>query len=234
MSNKLYMHDHVQIAGTHRTDYMDLMTSLPGLLRSKRPMECLGVFGTIGSTGQWHTTVHIWEFEGWAGIANDFEYDVNKPGLTNPDEIEWWKNSAAMRFWGRSRILIPASWSPTIDEALAAGIKGQCYEHQVISLQPGSARDFIERVGRVRVPLAARHGIRPVGAWRTALAEDDEVIILWAHPTWDGWGKFEATIDADTEMLKQWRLGDRDIVRTTQTSILFPARDNPLNLGRRI
>jgi len=35
-------------------------------------------------------------------------------------------------------------------------------------------------------------------------------------------------------MLKQWRLGDRDIVRTTQTSILFPARDNPLNLGRRI
>ena len=130
-------------------------------------------------------------------------------------------------------LLIPAAWSPTIDSAIASGIKGQCYEHQLVSLEPGSAREFLDRVHRTRLPLAEDHGIGVVGAWRTAFTDDDEVILLWAHPTWSAWGSFEAAVDSDPK-LRAWRGGNRDIVRTTQTSMLFPAHDNPLNLGRRI
>ena len=51
-------------------------------------------------------------------------------------------------------------------------------------------------VGQGRAALGA-HGWDLIGGFRTAMVDDDELLLLWAIPTWAEWAAGEAAPDDD-------------------------------------
>ena len=53
------------------------------------------------------------------------------------------------------------------------------------------ADEFLQRVQDRAAALGARYGWELAGAWKTAMVDEDECILLWAVPTWQHWAEFE-------------------------------------------
>ena len=96
---------------------------------------------------------------------------------------------------------MPAPWTRTIEELCADGVRGDVYAHELVTVEPGTAADLLERA-RDASELHARHGWELFGAFTTAMVNDDEALLLWAIPTWQQWADGEG----DRE-LAQWRRG---------------------------
>jgi hypothetical protein len=96
---------------------------------------------------------------------------------------------------------VPAPWSRTITELCTAGVRGDVYAHELVTVEPGSAADLLERA-RDASPLHARHGWELAGAFATAMVNDHEALLLWAIPTWQQWADGERDPD-----LARWRRG---------------------------
>ena len=60
------------------------------------------------------------------------------------------------------RILVPMPWSPTIDELVAAGVRGDVYAHELVTMPVGTIGRFLEARRRSR-PRRGR-GLRPPAA----------------------------------------------------------------------
>ena len=73
--------------------------------------------------------------------------------------------------------------------------------HELVKVESGTAADLLERA-RDATELHARHGWELFGAFTTAMANDDEALLLWAIPTWQQWADGEG----DGE-LAEWRTG---------------------------
>jgi len=95
----------------------------------------------------------------------------------------------------------------------------------------GAAADFLERVREVAVPLGLRRGWELAGAWKTAMVDDDECILLWAIPTWQRWAEFEKAHSSDDEV-RAWRAAARDVVESWQRILLVDAPLSPFRTGR--
>ena len=78
----------------------------------------------------------------------------------------------------------------------------------------------------------ARFGMALVGAFRTAMRADDEVIGIWSVPDWDAWARFEAASDGgDVEFFHLYeRLGE--VVTSRERILLVDAELSPLRTGR--
>ena len=132
---------------------------------------------------------------------------------------------------GLDRILEPAPWTRTITELCAAGVRGECYAHELVVVRNGAADEFLERVRDEAVALGARYGWDLAGAWKTAMVDDDECILLWAIPTWAQWAAFEKAQTSDVEV-RAWRMSVRDIVESWQRIVLVDAPLSPFRTGR--
>jgi hypothetical protein len=145
MNNKVYIHEFIDIRGRGRAKYMQHMTAnWSPIAQQERAQKCFGVFGTVGSTGRWPEVVNLWEEDGGLGLAHSFAHETQHPRMQDPSLREWWKTAAEFRRGGVDRILIPAPWSPTSDELVAAGIRGEFYAHELIQVAPGMAEAFLE------------------------------------------------------------------------------------------
>ncbi len=108
---------------------------------------------------------------------------------------------------------------------------GQCFAHEQVVVRNGAADEFLERV-RVRgAEIGARYEWELAGAWKTAMVDEDECILLWAVPTWQRWADFEKGYSSDPE-LRAWRMSVRDIVESWQRIVLVDAPLSPLKTGR--
>src|SRR4029453_7288219 len=110
-----------------------------------------------------------------------------------------WGKSPPFRSGGFARIVVPAPWTRTIAELCAAGVRGDVYAHELVTVAPGAAADLLERA-RDASELHARHGWELAGAFTTAMGNDDEALLLWAIPTWRQWADGEHDRD-----LTKWR-----------------------------
>jgi hypothetical protein len=120
--------------------------------------------------------------------------------------------------------VVPAPWTRTIEELCAAGLRGDLYAHELVSVEPGRAADLLERARDASV-LHARHGWELFGAFTTAMMNDDEALLLWAIPTWPQW----AAGESDRE-LARWRRGLG--ARSWHRVLLVDAPLSPLRTGR--
>jgi len=222
MNSKVYVHQVVEIEGTNRSAYVAMVANRAEKGAGRRAGRLVGVFAAVPSTGYWHRTFEVWEYEGWSALAENIQYLRGISRDKAAEESQWQEKASRMRFGGQSRVMLPAEWSPSLDKIPGSDHKAGCYEHQVVNLRQGAAAAYLERAGRRVVPIMSRYGAVVVGAWRTALVDEDEVILLWAHRSWKAWGAFERESRNDEE-LRAWRLESGDCVLDYRSTILFSA-----------
>lgn len=232
MNQKVYIHEFIDILGQNRARYMHHMTAnWSPIGQRERGQKCFGVWGTVGSTGRWPEVVNLWEEEGWEGLARNFAYETLHPGMQDPSLREWWKVAAQLRRGGVDQILVPAPWSPTIDELTSEGVRGDFYAHELVRVQPGRAADFLEEVRDKAIAAHAELGLRLIGAFRAAMGNDSKCLLLWAIPTHREWAALERAVEADGA-IGVWRRCARDRVLDWERILLVDAPTASLRLGR--
>jgi hypothetical protein len=202
VNERVYIHELIDIRGHHRADYMHHMTAnwSPNA-QEERAQLCYGVWALLGSTGAWPQTVNMWEHTGWSGLADSFAVEGVGRGAQDPRLERWWAKAAEFRRGGFDRIMVPAPWTRGIEQLCADGVRGEVYAHELVRVTPGGASDLLERA-RDAAELHGTHGWQLAGAFRTAMANDDEALLLWAIPTWRQWADAE-----QDDKLATWRHG---------------------------
>ncbi len=233
MNEKVYIHEFIDIRGHHRANYMQHMTAnWSPLAQETRHQLCYGVWAVLGSTGAWPQTVNMWEEDGWDGLADSFGGEAVGAGAQDPALERWWAKASEFRRGGFDRIIVPAPWTPTIEQ-LCAGRRARRRVRPRTRQGParrGVASCWNERATRPRRPRS-EHGWQLAGAFTTAMVDDDEALLLWAIPTWARWGHAETAHQVD-DRLVAWRDGVRDIVTTWQRVLLVDAPLSPMRTGR--
>src|SRR3954447_20440804 len=231
LNEKLYIHEFIDITGHQRANYMHHMTAnWSPLAQEQRHQLCYGVWAVLGSTGTWPQVVNIWEEDGWDGLDDSFGTEAVGAGAQDPKLAKWWAKAAEFRRGGVDRLLVPAPWTRTITDLCADGVTGACYAHEVVSVEPGTARSFLEQVRERAIPLAGRHGWELAGAWSTAMGDDDECVLLWAIPTWKAWAAYERAQSDDD--VTAWRTDARRVVRSWRRILLVDSPLSPFRTGR--
>lgn len=232
MNQCVYIHELVDIIGHNRANYMHHITAnWSPIGQRERKQKCFGVFGTVGSTRVWPEVVNIWEHESWDGLADSFEIEFSHPTLQDPALAEWWAEAASFRSRGVDRILVAAPWTRTIDELCADGVTGVAYAHELVTLRPGTAGDYLDAVRDLAVGTYRARGLELVGAWRTAMCGEAECIVLWAVPDWRTWAEFEAEQLTDPGLVA-WTRAVEPFVTRLHRWLLVDAPLSPLRTGR--
>ena len=232
MNQNVYIHEFIDIRGQARARYMHHMTAnWSPIGQRERNQKCFGVWGTVGSTGRWPEVVNLWEEAGWHGLARNFAHETQHSGMQDPSLREWWKVAAELRRGGVDQILLPAPWSPTIDELTSAGVRGDFYAHELVRVAPGRAAAFLEEVRDRALGAHEALGLRLIGAFRTALENDSKCLLLWAIPTHEHWAELEIAIESDSA-IGHWRRHLRDTALDWQRILLVDAPTSSLRLGR--
>jgi hypothetical protein len=231
MNDKIYIHEFIDIIGHNRARYMHHMTAnwCP-VGRAERDMLCFGVWGTVGSTGRWPEVVNLWELNGWEGLAANFDHELTGAGLQDESLVQWWSVAAQLRRGGVDRIAVPEPWSPTIDELVADGVKGVAYAHELVTMPVGTVRRFLDAVAEVGRQTMEEFGLRCVGAFRVAMTNDHEAIVIWALPTWESWIEYERAWDGDA--LATWRARLVALGADVRRTLMVDAPLSPMRIGR--
>lgn len=231
MNDNVYIHEFIDIIGHHRAAYMHHMTAnWSPIAQDERDQRCFGVWGVIGSTGRWPEVVNMWEESGFTGLAESLAHETAPPSLQDAKLAKWWAEAAAFRRGGVDRLLVPAPWSPTIGDLTSAGVRGAVYAHELISVPRGSARSFLDLVGDDGVAAHAELGLTLVGAFRTAMRDDDECVVIWAIPDWPTWAAFEIAVDDGA--MDRWVGARRAASTDFQRILMADAPLSPLRTGR--
>jgi hypothetical protein len=233
MNDKVYIHELIDIIGHSRARYMQHMTAnwCP-IARDERNQLCFGVWGTVGSTGRWPEVVNLWELDGWDGLVANFEHEFNHASLQDPSLAEWWAEAASLRRGGIDRILVPEPWTRPIDVLVADGVRGALYAHEIVSVPVGTAPVYLEALYEHGVGAHAELGAELVGAFRTAMVNDSECVVIWALPNWGTWAAVERAWLAEGGALDRWRKATRELGADWRRSLMVDAPLAPLRTGR--
>src|SRR6202035_2611311 len=79
--------------------------------------------------------------------------------------------------------------------------------------------------------LVEAQGLELAGAFRTAMGDDSECLLLWAFPDWDTWVSFEQAWE-DGGALVAWRDALIGLGATWQRILLMDAPLSPMRIGR--
>lgn len=226
---RVYIHEFVDVIGTERTRYQHHMTANwcpeAGPLRRQ---QCFGVFSVVGSTGRWPQVVNLWEYASWDDLGHNFGVELADTSHRDPMLAQWWARAAQFRTGGLDRILVAHDDSPDVDEWCARGGTGAVgYLHEILRVDAGAAPQVCDEVVAAAASRRAELGLELVGAFRTAMRADDEVITLTAVPDWSAWARAEAAFDAATPGAPH-----REVVRSRERILLVDAEFSPLRIGR--
>jgi hypothetical protein len=253
-NSKVYIHELIDIIGHNRARYMHHMTAnwCP-VAREERDQLCFGVWATVGSTGNWPEVVNLWELDGWDGLVANFAHETVGSGAQDPSLVEWWSVAASLRRGGVDRIVVPEPWTRPIDQLLAEGVKGEVYAHELITVMPGQAPALLQALHDVGLEAVESLGVELIGAFRVAMVNDAEVILIWAIPTWARWAELEQAwldvpassfaVDEDDEWeedlvdrpgaaLDEWRAILVEMGADVRRTVLVDAPLAPLRTGR--
>lgn len=190
---RVYIHELVDVVGTERARYQHHVTAnwVPEAARERR-QRCFGVWSVVGSTGRWPQVCNLWELDTWSDLAADLEHELAHPGHRDPALARWWEAAASMRSGGTDRILVSHDDSPGVEEWCARGGPGAvAYVHEVLTCSPGTAGPVCDVVVGPAAQEMERLGLGLVGAFRTAMAADDEVVAIWSFADWSDWARSE-------------------------------------------
>jgi hypothetical protein len=230
-NENVYIHEFIDIRGHHRADYMHHMTAnwVPVAIE-ERNQRCFGVWGTVGSTGRWPEVVNLWELDGWDGLVGNFAHELSHASLQDPSLAAWWKTAAQFRRGGVDRIVVPAPWTRPIDALVAAGVRGEVYAHELVTVRPGAAPDYLDALRDQGRAAVEAHGAELVGAFSVAMVNDSECLALWAFPDWTTWARYEQA--QRDESLRPWRSTLDGLGADWRRILLVDAPLSPMRIGR--
>jgi hypothetical protein len=230
VNDKVYIHEFIHITRQNRARYMHHMAAnWSPIGQEQRHQLCYGIWGVVGSTGPWPQVVNIWEEDGFAGLASSFRTEFGNATLQDPALAKWWAAAAELRSGGFDRLIVPHPDTLTIEELTAAGVTGEAYAHELITVRPGTARQFLDDAVAQADKAKSAYGWQLAGAWHTAMRNDDEVILLWAIPTWEAWSAVEHDAARGTEPLLP---ASRDAIVDRHRILLADAPLSPFKTGR--
>ncbi|GGV36018.1 hypothetical protein GCM10010182_70150 [Actinomadura cremea] len=202
MNDKVYIHEFIDITRQNRARYMHHMAAnWSPIGQEERGQLCYGVWGVVGSTGRWPQVVNIWEEQGFPGLASSFRHEFDNATLQDPKLAKWWAAAADLRSGGVDRLIVPHPEMPTIEEICRRGVRYEVYAHELIEVEPGGARDALRAAVEEARTGEDVHGWTLAGAWSTAMRNDEEIVLLWAIPTWDAWAETETREAAGDRVL---------------------------------
>jgi hypothetical protein len=236
VNDKVYIHELIDIVGHNRARYMHHMTAnwCP-VGREERNQLCFGVWGTVGSTGRWPEVVNMWELDGWDGLAANFAHELSHSGLQDPSLVEWWSVAASLRRGGVDRIVVPEPWTRPITQLIDDGVRGELYAHELVTVPSGRAADFLAALHDDGVAAVSALGLELVGAFRVAMVNDSECVVIWAIPDWPAWTAFEQAWPrrgATDGPLGSWPRTLLDLGADWRRTLLVDAPLAPLRIGR--
>ena len=230
MNEKVYIHEFISITKQNRARYMQhIAANWSPIGQEQRHQLCYGVWGVVGSTGHWPQVVNIWEEDGFAGLAASFRTEFGNAALQDPSLAKWWAAAADLRAGGFDRLLVPHPETLGIEALCATGTTGEVYAHELVTVRPGAARPFLDSALSESEAVRKRYGWRLVGAWRTALRDDDECVLLWAVPTWEAWALVEEDLSRGQDVLLA---ESRSAIVRRERILLVDAPLSPLRTGR--
>src|SRR4051812_39982616 len=232
MNRKVYIHELIDIVGHNRGRYLHHMTAnwCP-VARVERNQLCLGVWATVGSTGRWPEVVNMWELDGWDGLAANFAHETGGGRDQDPTLAAWWATAASLRRGGLDRIVVPTPWTRSVDELVAAGVQGAVYAHELVTVPPGRAGDFLDALEAEGVDAGRAVGAEIVGAYEVALGAGTEALVLWAFPDWPVWVDYEQAWGSGGA-LAGWRKTALGLGADWQRQLMVDSPLNPLRTGR--
>jgi hypothetical protein len=234
MNENVYIHEYIDIILQGRPKYFEHMTK--GWAEGfgpERPMKCFAVWGTLGSTARWPECINIWELPGWKGMAKNFAIEVNHPSMQDPKLKIWWDEAQKYRSGGFDRLLIPAGYSPTVDEFCKNPnvVGAQVFYHERIQIQPGQAKTYLSMMEQEWLPVANKLGMHLVGAFRTAMRNESECIVVWAIPKWEGWADVEIAYENDARVAT-WRRRTQGLAIDWLSHLMVSAPLSPTKTGK--
>ncbi|MBX3313024.1 MAG: hypothetical protein KF906_01790 [Actinobacteria bacterium] len=175
----LYLHELIDIVGQGQYDYMahagrEPTNAMPDMLTLQGTFFVCAMGG-----GRWPQVVNIWDVgeQGWEGWAAN----VDRLNLKRRSAFygDWWDEAAQWRSGGFDRLCGGVPGNPSTAEIAASGVKGTLFVHQLLSVRPGSALDYLAAVVAEQVPVWRDHGHEPTGIYEV-LGNQHEVVVVWA------------------------------------------------------
>ena len=122
-------------------------------------------------------------------------------------------------------------WSPTIDELCADGDGGAVYAHEIVSLAPGRAGEYLNAVAHEGAERYEDHGLSIVGAFTTAMRSESEAVVVWSIPDWATWAGVEQAGVTDNGLLG-WKDVVTELGAYVERTLLVDAPLAPLRTRR--
>jgi hypothetical protein len=229
---RVYIHELVDVGTRLADDAHHATAGRAPEVGAQLRRRCFGVFTVVGSTGRWPQALNLWEHDSWADIAHDVSTEVEQIGSGHPP-AERFPAADDLRHGGTARILVAHPASPGVhDWERRGGTGAVAYVHEVIDGPPGSAGELCDTAVRDGAEDHRRFGLELVGAWRTALRADDQVVLMWSLPSWEAWATYEEAADGgDVEFFHLWqRLSGQVLGR--RRVLLVDDKVSPLRIGR--
>lgn len=239
MDRGLYLHEVIDIVGQQAAVYME--RSVLGFKADSAADRGLHLFGTwevVGATGRWPQVVNVWElvdgWDGWERLCRS----TNLGKRTNTELDEWWREAYQRRTGGFDRLLGAAPGSPTLAELQAGGVRGEWFVHELTTVAPGRALEYLAAVRDERAPTMAGYGHHLVGLWEV-WGSDTEVCVVWATSLADhvalgraedvarGLAEPTAGPPAD-ERLVAWRTRRSALTTRWREELMVPCPGSPL------
>jgi hypothetical protein len=186
----IYLEEITAIAGGGKEAYLEsVRTRWAPYAERTRGMRLVWLGSTIGSTAAWPETIALWELADWRHYA-----DVCARMYTeSTDDAElraWWLEATKLRRRSRSRTLVAAQFSPSLDELVAQGVCGTAFAFSTLHVEPGAAAAVLASLQHT-LPEEASQGRRLVGAYEVAYT-NDLVCAIWAHATLGDLAQYES------------------------------------------
>jgi hypothetical protein len=230
LNDKVYIHEFIDITKQNRARYMHhIAANWSPIGQEQRHQLCYGVWGVVGSTGHWPQVVNIWEEDGFEGLAKSFRTELNNTTLQDPSLAKWWAAAAGLRSGGLDRLLVPHPGTLPIEALCAAGTTGEVYAHELVTVRPGTARQFLDSALTEAGKVRTGYGWQLAGAWWTALRNEDEAVLLWAIPAWESWASVEQDLAHGQDVLLP---DSRDAILGRERILLVDAPLCPFRTGR--
>jgi hypothetical protein len=185
-------------------------------------------FRSVQTSGPWPCAVNIWE-NTWAGQTEDLLGQFRDTGRDVAME-EWWNRNLHLRRGGYDRLLVPAAFSPALDELVARGVQCEVFWHDIAWLPFGQPLRYLDLVGRELVPALDRLGLVLAGAFRVAMRPRQVLTIIGA-PEWQQLAELLSAAQ-DNSQLATWNTYRTATVERSEEMLLLPARHGPLARGR--
>lgn len=206
------------------TEYLSLLgdvvrnrTNAPGSTYN----HCVANWATVWATGRWPEITGMWQMvDGWPTFAEQF----SRAQIWEKDLNTFYD----FRSGGFDRILVPASYCPTLDEMLARPIRAPLVRQEIVTLVPGKAQEYIDRLGDAGAAIGHKNGFQLIGSYLVAFRNNSEVLNLWAFENFLAYIRTETEPLADPELHK-WRLESQELERSHLAKLMRPTDWSPLH-----